>query len=355
MRLRLALLLAVTLLIGCDRDRPETMMDDYLDRVARITGQARPLDSRIVDLSYPRHRDRAIAPPEARGRLRELADYNRCNLTQLIAERNSILGRYWPASQRFDYELRFAHRLGRCQRWLAEHAGDDADLLLKARVDALVSAKQAALPAVWWAATYDSVEFEQQFSIARPWLDHDTTAPLDALRHLARIGVRLREPEDGTDLAALEGALRKIATHPYGGRWARSARGVAVSLNAAAQMLEATDVRRLCPARRATAEARIFETVFQRRYAGRVQPYLSRVHRGGSEWLDAQDALWATHTVQPPAAMMGYRSRTLGRHAGSLWYDLNEANVRHTKAWQRILGACGLMPSAPTPPYPLPD
>ena len=74
-------------------------MADYTARVARITGQPIVLPQ-AAPLPYPRARDLHLPLPEVRARLLDLTDFQRCNLTQLIAERNSIMGRgYWPATR----------------------------------------------------------------------------------------------------------------------------------------------------------------------------------------------------------------------------------------------------------------
>jgi hypothetical protein len=333
------------MLSACGGSGAEGLLADYAERVGRITGQPSPTLPPSPEQAYPRHRERAVEAPEVRGRLWDLGDFRRCDLSQLIAERNSIMGRYWPASQRLDYELRFAHRLGRCQRWLAVNAEDEESLAWRADVDSVLAAKAGTLAAVWWAVTYDSPEFERHFSLSAPLLASGEAPPLSALNQLTTLGRQLPDPPDGVDRAALESALQRLRER-YGGRWQRSALALTATLSATAEQLRAADRARLCPQGRPTPEARIVETVFYRIYAERLQPYLAQVHQDGDAWLSVHEALLAT--VNPPAAFAPFRQRVLSREAGSVWSELAAARDRHTQAWQALLGDCGLMPSRPS-------
>lgn len=343
-----ALVLLLPLLwvvVACDRGHPARMLHDYAARVARASNQpVVPLEW-PSPLAYPSHRDRQLAAPEVRARLLELDDFNRCNLTQLVAERNSILGRYWPASQRLDYELRFAHRLDRCRTWLHAQPDDTADPEWRDRLDAIAADKAGTIPAVWWQVTFDSDEFSQHFSAANDWVRADDAPPMAELGWLAARGRALQPPPDGLALPALEQRLQQIALNGFGGGWLRSVQGMTLALNRAADHLQAIDLSRLCPQERPTPRARILETVFYRYYAARVQPYLAQLHRDGSAWQAAQQALLRT-APPPPPAFSAFARLAIGDHRGSLWQALAVARERHTEAWQTTLGHCGLMPGS---------
>ncbi len=342
MRLTLGLLLSL-LLVACDRDTPQYRLQDYADRVARAARQTPEKLSWPSPPPYPRHRERQLPVPEVRARLLDLTDFNTCNLTQLIAERNSILGRYWPASRRIDYELRFAHRLQRCRRWL--HTQAEADLALRDQMDAIARGKAGTLPAVFWQLSFDSPEFERHFSLATPWLPPGEAPPMEALRALEQLAEQLDAPPDGWDLTQLEPQLQALALSGYGGAWVHAMQGLATTLDTVAERLMAVDRQRLCPQQRPTPAARILETVFYRYYAGWVQPYLAQLHRDGTRWQQSMNRLLAA-APRPPPAFRAYATQVLGDGTGSLRTDLEQAGQRHTRAWQALLGTCGLMPGA---------
>jgi len=340
---------AVALLLGgCSRG-PDAMMADYGARVARITGQ--PVDlPRATGAPYPRPRDLAVPVPEVRIRLLDLTDFARCNLTRLIAERNGTLGRSWPASQRLDYEFRFGHRLDRCAAWLdGQDALDDDSAALRAEVQALRPVKAATRPVVWWQASWASDEFSRHFSAAAPLPERDTRAPLAAFTPLVTLARQLDAPPDGVPLGELEAALQQLRSQRYGGGWVRATLLMVATLNQSAAALDATDTARLCPQGKSTPKARVFETVFYRVYADRLQPYLSTLHREGADYLDALAPLLAHAPNDAPPAFKRYAPRYLQRGPDSLWVDLATARDRHTEAWQRVLGDCGLMPDGSRP------
>lgn len=336
--------LVLLLGLGACGGQPGAMLEDYQRRVARVTGSALPPAQPLTAPAYPRHRERSVPVPEVRARLLELFDFEFCDLSQLVAERNSILGRYAPASRRLDYEWRFAHRLSRCREWLAR-AADPEHAALRARLEEIASLKAQARAPAWWAVTYDSAEFERHFSLATPPLPVEAPPPpLVAFDALLALSTHLADPPDGLDLTALESRLQQIGVSAWGGAWLHSALALAGTLDGTAALLEQAAARPYCRNGAATPEARILQTVFWKFYAGRVQPYLSQVHRHGEAWLVRHQQLLGSQALPLPPAVAGYAARALGRAPGSVWQQLAQARERHTQAWQELLGQCGLMP-----------
>ena len=84
-------LLAGVLLAGCGGDPVEALYADYLARLERATGVAAPANALASQtLRYPRGRERHLPVPEVTGGILELFRLGRCDVDQLIAERNSI-------------------------------------------------------------------------------------------------------------------------------------------------------------------------------------------------------------------------------------------------------------------------
>jgi hypothetical protein len=340
----LAVLCAALLAAGCEHG-PAADLADYRVRVQRASGVDVRAPAPLVLPAYPPHRERAVPIPEVRGSVWELLfDLPDCDLGHLVSERNSILGRYWPATSRFDYELRFGLRLDRCRaRLAARPPADEAERDFRARLDEIHLAKQHTLAAAWWALSYDSVEFERAFSPAAPALSAATadSAAHDALEYLIALSAQLDTPGDGIDLAALERSLQQLAVSQYGGALLRSLGLLVAELDAASAALETA---RPCPQQRPTPQARVLHTVFTQYYAGRTQPYMAAVQRGGQRWLELHAHLLARQQVELPPAFARFRARALAVDGDSLWRRWQQARDRHVQAWQQVLGACGLMP-----------
>lgn len=343
-------LLPIAMLVcGCT-SQADDLLADYRARVQRASGVAVEHPQRMPVPAYPSHRHRSVPVPEVRGSVWELLfDLPDCELDQLVSERNSILGRYWPATSRFDYELRFRLRLDRCRARLARHpTQDEAQREFQARLDEIDAAKRGTLPALWWALTYDSREFEQAFSPAADPLQGDgrRRAALAALDHLEGVSTQLSRPTDGIALAPLEQALQQFAEARYGGGLLHSVVLLVGELDAASTALESAAAAPVCPQRRPTPRARVLQRVFERHYAGRVQPYMADVERGGRAWLDAHARLLAGQQVTWPAAFERFRRAALDDGPDSLWQRWTGARERHVQAWQSVLGQCALMPGA---------
>jgi hypothetical protein len=343
------LALALVLVAGCAQ-QPDGMLADYRARVQRASGVDVQRPPAFVPPVYPSHRERAIPIPEVRGSVWELLiDLPDCELDHLVSERNSILGRYWPATSRFDYELRFRAGLDTCRARFAHAAQvDPTQREFLARLDEIAAAKREVLPALWWALTYDSAEFEQAFSPASAPLHAgergvDAVAALDLLLGLSS---RLAASEAGIELAPLDRALGRLAASRYGGSLLRSLGMLIRELDAATTALQTAYAAPVCPQQRPTPRARVLHRVFTDYYAARVQPYLADVQTGGRAWLGAHARLLSSQRVEPPAAFARFSKFALDDGDGSLWQGWINARDRHVRAWQQMLGQCGLMPGA---------
>lgn len=346
----LVILLCLGLFIsGSGKDSAQGMLQDYLTRVENATGIDSPPTEQIALQTYPTHRTRTLPIEDIRvGFFSYLKLYN-CDLFNLVSERNSVMGRVMPISQKLVYEIKFLQGAEKCYRKLAEQAetykgflGDFAET---------IQIKRQNLPSVFWNATFDSPEMQKAFSLAVQPLHPDEddtpyTHSRQAIDYFHRVGAQLEHPVFTIDKSELEGQYFSLQLHQYGGRLLTSIAQLTAYLNRIAHSLEtAINDRPLCYQQKPNQKARILETIFLKYYAGRVVPYLSQVHQQGQDWLGAINQLIAIQKVQVPQAFADYRAQMLSLDAeGSLWRAFENATHRHTKAWQQLLGQCGLMP-----------
>ncbi|MDD3761697.1 MAG: DUF3080 family protein [Nevskiales bacterium] len=347
-----AMLLALSL-SGCADRGAGAMLADYRARVQRASGaEVRPPEVAPAP-TYPTHRLRRVDVPEVRGSLWELLfDLPDCGLGHLVSERNSILGRYWPATQRLSYELRFAIGLRRCRAQFADSS--DPDLRAwHARLLEIGAAKRGVLPAVWWAVTYDSPEFAAAFSPAAAPLAAEAPpshGALSALEALLGLAPRWDDPRPLDDVRRLDGHLQQLAISERGGALIRSQQILIRELDAASLALEQAWAARLCPQAVPTPRARILHNVFLKFYAAQVQPYMALIQHEGTAWLQLHQRLLQTQAVTPPPDFRAFAGVALSREDGSLWARWNAARQRHVHAWQQVLQQCSLMPGSGNPP-----
>lgn len=103
------------MLSGCKSSiQLPTIFDDYLTRLGRVLNSAPPKLAPTAPPSLPRKRELQLELTDIRMGLLESYQLKQCGLFDLIAERNSILGKVADRFSRFDYEIAFLAGLERC-------------------------------------------------------------------------------------------------------------------------------------------------------------------------------------------------------------------------------------------------
>ncbi len=343
------------LLQGCDQRPAESMLERYSNRVANSLNSDAELnlDIPLALPPYPKRRERIQPVPDLRQGLIEVLNLRHCQLINLIAERNSSLGKVMPPSRQMVYEIRLLFRLGRCQQTLTQH---DSDAELLQQVDEIFLIKKANFEVALWNGIFTSEAIERNFSRSEPPLsltDDDgfsqTRQALLMLNRIAALNSEINTPQtEWTEpdyLDQLEPHYQALSSLRYGSRWLRSLYLVTYTLNHTASVIEQKlGQRPLCFNKQATPKALIVKNVFNKYYAGELQPYMARIDREGREWLELNRRL-LLNFKHIPDAMKDYQAQIIASDA-PLWLNYTTARDRHTKAWQRLLSQCNLMPGS---------
>lgn len=372
---RLVLFCAL-LIAGCAGDDPATaLLDDYRGRMARVLEiDAEPLRAPALS-AWPRARERTLEIPAQRASLMEFLQLQQCALGPLIGARSSALGRVMQPSQRLRYELRFLRKAALC-RQRAESAklsaagsgrspgavpgavngpaptasrGPDADAEALALLDQVLQVKRAQLPAVIWNATLGDAALADHLALdvgplppeRAAGAGRDATGALQQLAHLVRTA-----EQDAALPADWEQPWQTLAQSRFGGEARRSMALLTMVFDDVADWIEAREAQRpLCPLGRPTPRAEILRNVFTRYYAQQVQPYLADVSDQTERWLEALDTLRDLQRSDGPPGFDARVATIIDPDAvDSEWQRLVLARNRHTRAWQDVLGRCGLAP-----------
>ncbi len=332
-----------------DANDPQAMLADYVSRVENATETS--VDNAFENglLGYPDRRDRRVPLADVRIGMLEFLGLIQCDLQEIVGERNSSLGKVMPVSQQLVYEHRLLVSARQCRRQLAEKDSNLFDL--QQTLDEIVRIKRAELPKAYWNATFGSPEFEQMFSLAASPLRIDVAGGSNgeierALLYLANLGSSLGDESLELESARLEVHYKTLASRRMAGELLGALDLLRHHLDAAARAIEARlENRPLCYQQRPTPKARILENVFRKYYVSQVQPYLSRVHRQTQNWLEPINLLAEAQQTQMTPAFEAYFEAQLSLEASdALWKMYERALHRHTRAWQSVLGQCGLMP-----------
>lgn len=343
-------MLAVACLAACEpADPARAILENYAHRVGNVLDHepSEPVPG-PAPASLPPRRERTLATAEVRVGLFEFLDLAECDMMALVSERNSSLGRVMPPSRQLDYEVRMLRALRACTRHLAAHPPDDPEFTRM--IVTTLETKSGDLARVVWNAIFASSEIETLLSLSgSPFEPGRETGLAASAGHLAWFDQVTRSSLAGDatpGIDELESHYEALHFNPAGGRLFLSMQLLVTWLDHVATILDDTDVRRVCPQRVPTRRARILKNVFMKFYAGEVQPYLSGIHREGRSWIERARALYEAQAATPPEPFRVYAERMLETTGPASYWDRFERSIsRHTKAWQRVLGHCGLMPS----------
>ena len=316
--------LSSALLAGCGTQTPA--LPEYVERVASVLDQ--PVGSAPVALQVaPRGKALKTAIANSKINALQFAELHRCDMGDLVGQRNSGLGRLAQDSQRLSYEAQWLCRAQTCELDWFEEIRDN---------------KLAQLPGQFWNATIAGDEFRSLLTANNPG-DIDS----DALLELSNVWQAIAELDTET-CATIDGFSGRFESllnrlRNQGSIQARRAQWAAyrVQLDTITSLL--TDMRRpLCLSDKPTAKAQRLFAVFKRHYIESLQPKMSRELQTDRLWVDAVANLNVSlGAVAPEAWHDFYRNALDPSSASSEWSQTSEAIVRHAQAWQHIFDQCG--------------
>ncbi len=321
------------------------MMDEYVERVARVLDTEPALSDLPAVESFPRARTRRLSMPSIEMGMLDFLSLYGCELQQVVGEKTSIMGRVMQPLNRLRYEVRFILAARACVPLI-----DDDELI--ADLDKAIVSKLSSLPIAVWNATWAVEEAESLVTLAKGRLpvkenNHNGRVLAADLNRLAATVAALRVGDLDQDLDYV-GAVhqRWLANHTVG-QLVNSARLLIARLSDATALIHGRiNGRPLCFDGKTNAQADIVQSMFASVYVGEVQPYMAAVGRQRDAIMGPLAQLAARQTDVMPDDFKAYYRNILSTHDdNSLWQQLDRSMARHTKAWQTLLEQCGLRPS----------
>ncbi|MFN3899595.1 MAG: DUF3080 family protein [Alishewanella aestuarii] len=274
--LLLNLLVLALLLSGCSDSAGVATLRDYQQRLNRVL----ELDSAKPQLpaaaALPAKSALQQPLPDLRIDLLDAFATRRCGLDQLIAERNSSLGKVFTASKRLHYELRFLATLELCltEAW---------DEPLKSQLSQVYQQKQQTIGIAL------SNMLQTDDTLRKTWLgsnkaltpgsDNGFTASLGALQQLLELKQAI-DREDWYSASRIdpEAALASLYRSDFFPQLQFSLRYANSWFNAVNPQLLSLAPASLCP-RGQSEQLTILTTVFRKYFIGEVQAYLAKLNR----------------------------------------------------------------------------
>ncbi|WP_157980846.1 DUF3080 family protein [Pseudidiomarina homiensis] len=328
----------VALLVSSCSEVPTalTALDDYQRRVAN-TLQLEPIAYQPVSFpQLPNSRDLRVQVPRISVSLLDSWRLDQCAAGQLIAQRNSALGKLEEGISRYFTDLQLTQAMKTCVTEL-EQAGE-AQLAkrlasaLQEKRQTLAASKQLAI------ATDDALRHSLRFApstLAAP----DDAAFANALASLDHVLAVLQEPSQQPPQVSreqLESALEQLHQSDYLPRLWRSLHTLEAYLQQLAPLTEDLVGLAGCSSKGRPQRPEVLHTVFLKFFIAKVQPELAGYTRQG--YL-VNERLAQLAVISEQAALKDYIQRLM-----QLTDKLNERSKGHVKPWQRFFAACDFTP-----------
>lgn len=351
-------------LAGCDRQSADAQFETYQDRLANVLDISPQAPDDFSFPPFPPTRDLTLPVEDIRINLLDAYELRKCGLFNLIAERNSILGKVQDKTRQLRYELLFLNGLQHCLTVLPK----DAELYNTLKD--YQEQKQRLLPIYLWNMLTTGEEWRQQLT-----LHHRAFAPqklygfYEALnaytytQHLAeRIKVTPATAQSPTQTitqttsssapATTAAATQAVSTaqidrllsyqeklHPYhyAGQLFYSIEHATHWLNTITSMLTEQEKTIPCGENRNQQKATYLNNVFHKHFVTTLQPYLAQLD---SQYQQIQPYLQSL--LQPPRpldspAFTQYYQYYL---AGTQHQAFRDATLSHVAFWQRTFKRC---------------
>lgn len=346
MKILFLVLCYVLLLTGCKENTTEVLLDTYQQRLANVLKITPAETSRLNLPALPAAR--SLKQPVADIRIGLLNAYKlrQCGLFQLIAERNSILGKVQDQTRQLRYELLFLKQLNHCLNVI------DSSDPLQSQLSDIYHQKQQQLPRVIWNMAFTSQEWRQQFTLGHQVLEQQQFSGyienLAAFDYLATLTTAVTSTNMSPALATLTTKnidlllfhQQQIHNKHYIGQLFYSMAHITAVLNSITTQLNQHEKTVLCGKNINNQQALYLRNVFYKYYVTDIQPYLSTLK---SQYQQLQPYLHRFYTtlvkyhIQPPSAMTLYADDYFD---GDLQHQFQQAILDHVAYWQRLFERC---------------
>jgi hypothetical protein len=316
------------------------ILKDYAYEIRKISGmEGETFTSRLQP--YPSRRTILLKTQDIRTNFLDFFSLDRCHLQELIAEKNSAMGRVMPDSRLLRWENLFLINIKECLGKLEQEPDPDHGFISK--MDSIMTVKQANLPLVYWNATFGSLEFQNFFSLAGGTLPADikkeTLNPIyDAFSYLAKLGPVIGNQKDAIDIVLMEKYLYHLQKERAGGNLLQSMEHLIFYLENVSEHLHS--IRGMDPDTVTVKLRNGLIQVFKDNYRLLVQPYLTGIHQTGDRLFSEIEQLYQQQTVEIPEPFAEYYHLQLSKeNPDGLWQRFEGAIRQHNEAWQGVIDA----------------
>lgn len=322
--MRYYFLLLCLALSGCDLNQHpvDSMFDDYVGRIANVQAeQALPLPT-TQTTQLPDKSELTLAIEPITIGLLDSYELRKCGLFNIIAERNSVLGKVQDQFREFDFQLALFAGLQQCL------TNEQISVELKQTLSSIYAKKQTQLPSYLGNLLFTSDAMRAQLT-SSTWLAMDNQITNSELLRSFHTLYLAYQPENSVkelDLASYQEILEK--NNLMGELWF-SMRNAIDKLSVITQQLHQHDHKIICQSGRDTTRFRYLNNVFNHVYVEQIQPYLARI-----------DAHY--FKLEPYVTLLENSHPTYTYPIRKTHADFRQATLSHVKYWQGLFERCGV-------------
>jgi hypothetical protein len=324
-------------LIACQDNTTETTLNTYHQRLSNVLDVTNsPLnDSTFIHL--PESRDLQWPIEETRLSLLNAYELRACGLFQLIADRNSVLGKLQDKTRQLKYEILLINGLKYC----ATHP--DVPPKLQTQLKHIQEQKQTQLTLHLHNMLLTDTEWRKQFAIhPKPFENNKMvgfTENHQAILLAAKISQSLSESQDLPNQLAEELTTHQAEIYPYRyfGRLFYSMVRVTDALNQITQQLTQHQNGIYCGKQHNQKQAEYLTNVFYRYFIDELQPYLVKLDRQYQTIQPDLNAVFFPLKKQP--IFTAYYRFYIG---GDVHEAYRQAIFQHQQFWRGLFKRCDL-------------
>lgn len=347
--MKILLVLCCTLLLtSCKENATNTLLNTYQQRLANVL-EITPADTLPLNLPiYPDTRSLKQPIADIRMGLLDAYELRQCGLFQLIAERNSVLGKVQDQTRQLRYEVLFLKQLNHCLTMLNSNSTSE----LQSQLNDIYQQKQQQLPLVIWNMVFTGKEWRQQFTLGHQLLEPQQFGgyieTVAAFNYLDTLTTTMTSQNISQALVTLtpnhiEQLLyhqQQIHNTQYLGQLFYSMAQITAELNTITAQLTQHENNVICGKNINQQQAQYLRNVFYKYYVNDIQPYLSKLQSQYQQLQPYLDSLYTTliqHHDQPPAMMTLYARYYF---QGEVQRQFQQATIEHVSYWQRLFKRC---------------
>lgn len=328
---RTFIILSSLFIFGCDWSKSE--VDDkfstYLSRIANVQGSDALAFNDNINITLPTKRELTFNIPTVTIGLLDSYELRKCDLFNLIAERNSVLGKVQDQFRNFDYQVQLIYGIDNCL------LNKNISSALKDQLTQLLETKINQLPLHFSNLIYTSEAMRSQLT-AYQWVTNDNASiSSELLQAFNQIDAafQIREQVSSTDrLNSVVPHQEVLEKDPKIGELSYSMLNASRKLNVISQQLQLHDGAILCGQYRDTTKFKYLRNVFQQQFIDDIQPYLAKID---SAYMRLEPMLSFTQATHPD-----FTYPIQQHHA-----QFRQAIKDHVGYWKTLFQRCGALPN----------